>query len=82
MVLAEHTRFAPELMAMAEQKQSPMSIASFLNGITESVEKGDLSEALSFYDKHRQHFSERIPELGQVDTLLATLRAKMQKVKR
>lgn len=82
MVLAEHTRFAPELMAMAEQKQSPMSIASFLNGITESVEKGDLSKALSFYDKHRQSFSELIPELGQVDTLLATLRLKMQKVKR
>jgi glycosyltransferase involved in cell wall biosynthesis len=79
--LAEHTHFAPEMSAMAEQTDIQMSISSFLNGITEKVEKGDLKAALSFYDEHRQGFTGQIPELGQVDALLATLRSKMKKAK-
>ena len=80
-VLAEHTRFAPELVAMAEQNRPQMSIASFLTTITENVEKGDLNAALSFYDGHRRDFNEQIPELGRVDALLKALKSKMQKAK-
>ena len=80
-VLDEHTRFSAELVAIAEQKLPRMSLSSFLNIITDLVEKGDPDGALSFYDEHRCDFTEQIPELGQADALLKVLRAKMRKIK-
>jgi TnpA family transposase len=79
-VIAGHTGFSAELVAIAE-KPSQMTIAAFMNSITNNVEEGDLKTALSFYDEHRNSFTEQIPELGQVDALLKMLRSKMQKTK-
>jgi glycosyltransferase involved in cell wall biosynthesis len=80
-VIAEHAGFAPELMALAEQAGRQLSVSSFLGTITERVEKGDLSAALSFYDEHRGAFTEKIPELEKVDALLDILKSKMKKAK-
>jgi glycosyltransferase involved in cell wall biosynthesis len=76
-VLQKHTGFAPELVARAETIRAALTLPAFINRIILCAEKGDMNEALNFYDEHRGRFSGHVQELSSVDALMEKLRNKL-----
>ena len=73
-VLQEHSEFAPELVAFAQNDPTLLSFGSFINQITQLVKQNKLPEALAFYDKNRGLFADNANELVQADSLMQRLR--------
>jgi GT2 family glycosyltransferase/glycosyltransferase involved in cell wall biosynthesis len=72
-VLQEHRCFAPEFVAEAQKNLALLTVPRFMNQVVKFVENGKVREALRFYNEHRKTFSDEVPELVQMDVLLAKL---------
>jgi glycosyltransferase involved in cell wall biosynthesis len=77
-VLEEHSSFAPEFIALAEQDREQPSFATFINRITQMLEQKKISEALAYYDKIRGSFTDNANGLLQTDSLMRKLRTMQQ----
>jgi glycosyltransferase involved in cell wall biosynthesis len=77
-VLQEHKRYAPELVALADQDKEQLTVATFINRITQMLEQNNVVEALAYYDKHRSSFTYTANGLLQADALMLRLRRMLQ----
>jgi GT2 family glycosyltransferase/glycosyltransferase involved in cell wall biosynthesis len=80
-IIEEHRSYDPRFVAEAEASLSAPTLQAFLTRITQLAEQGNFAEALKVYDAQRKSFTERTPELEQVDGLLEKLRARLGKAK-
>jgi glycosyltransferase involved in cell wall biosynthesis len=80
-VVQEHTVFPPGLVEIAAQPAASLTLPDFIERITGLVEKGQLTDALAFYDSRRADLSETAPEQKQIDGLMENLRVRLQKSK-
>jgi glycosyltransferase involved in cell wall biosynthesis len=78
-VLQEHSEFAPEFVAFAQNDPTLLSFGSFINQITQLVKQNNLPEALAFYDKNRGLFADNANELVQADSLMQRLRSMVKR---